>query len=301
MPVESHDNVPKVMRIHLQLSQYPILADTIRERMREEIFRRGIILRDVFEQEAREKAILSQRREGILNPYQEEPADIWGRRLSQIRDYLTDFYFAYNLPHKRFEEIVQQVVLAALAERGVRARPITPSWRPGICSFARPTSTRNLPPEEFARVRHHLEEIKVVLIKAMISDQLAFVRLAKEYLTIDDLKWIRERRIGQGKIGGKAAGLMLAWKILQRTFNQMDGRKPANIVIPESYFIGADAFYDFLAKNELAYFMNQKYKTIDQVENEYPQLQQAYLAGRFPDYVVGRLRDTAGGGRRTSR
>ena len=289
MPVESHDNVPKVMRIHLQLSQYPILADTIRERMREEIFRRGIILRDVFEQEAREKAILSQRREGILNPYQEEPAEIWGRRLSQIRDYLTDFYFAYNLPHKRFEEIVQQVVLQRSPKEEF-ALTYNPELAPWDLLFRQADDYQNLPPEEFARVRHHLEEIKVVLIKAMISDQLAFVRLAKEYLTIEDLKWIRERRIGQGKIGGKAAGLMLAWKILQRTFNQMDGRKPANIVIPESYFIGADAFYDFLAKNELAYFMNQKYKTIDQVESEYPQLQQAYLAGRFPDYVVSRLR-----------
>jgi hypothetical protein len=289
MPVESHDNVPKVMRIHLQLSQYPILADTIRERMREEIFRRGIILRDVFEQEAREKAILSQRREGILNPYQEEPAEIWGRRLSQIRDYLTDFYFAYNLPHKRFEEIVQQVVLQRSPKEEF-ALTYNPELAPWDLLFRQADEYQGLPPEEFARVRHHLEEIKVVLIKAMISDQLAFVRLAKEYLTIDDLKWIRERRIGQGKIGGKAAGLMLAWKILQRTFNQMDGRKQANIVIPESYFIGADAFYDFLAKNDLAYFMNQKYKTIDQVESEYPQLQQAYLAGRFPDYVAGRLR-----------
>ncbi len=289
MPVESHDNVPKVMRIHLQLSQYPILADTIREKMREEIFRRGIILHDVFEEEAREKAILSQRREGILNPYEEEPPEIWGRRLNQIRDYLTDFYFAYNLPHKRFEEIVQLVVL----ERSPKEEfslTYNPELAPWDLLFRQADEYQNLPPDEFARVRHHLEEIKVVLIKAMISDQLAFVRLAKEYLTIADLKWIRERRIGQGKIGGKAAGLMLAWKILLRTFDQMDGRKPANIVIPESYFIGADAFYDFLAKNELAYFMNQKYKTIDQVESEFPQLQQAYLAGRFPDYVVGRLR-----------
>jgi hypothetical protein len=290
MPVESHDNVPKVMRIHLQLSQYPILADTIRERMREEIFRRGIIGRELFEQEAREKAILSQRREGIINPYQEEPAEIWGRRLGQIRDYLTDFYFAYNLPHKRFEEIVQQVVLQR-SPREEFALTYNPELAPWDLLFRQADEYATLPPDQFARVRHHLEEIKVVLIKAMISDQLAFVRLAKEYLTIEDLKWIRGRRIGQGKIGGKAAGMVLAWKILQRTFDQMDGRKPANIVIPESYFIGADAFYDFLAKNELAYYMNQKYKPMDLVEAEYPALQQVYLAGRFPDYVVARLQD----------
>ncbi len=64
MPLESHE-IPKVMRIHLLITQYPILAEIIRERMRQEIFRRGIISRERLEQEAREKAILSQHREGI--------------------------------------------------------------------------------------------------------------------------------------------------------------------------------------------------------------------------------------------
>ena len=289
MPVESHD-IPKVMRIHLLLTQFPILADTIRELMRQEIFRRGIISRDLFEQEAREKAILSQRREGILNPYTEEPAEVWSRRVGQIRDYLTDFYFAYNLPQKRLEQIVQEVLLQRSPKEEI-ALTYNPELAPWDVLFRQADEYQSLPQEEFARVRHHLQEIKVVLIKAMISDQLAFVRLAKEYLSIDDLKWIRGRRIGQGKIGGKAAGLMLAWKILDRTFRQGNGSKPANIVVPESYFIGADVFYEFIAKNELSYFMNQKYKSIDQIDHEFPQLQQAYLAGSYPDYVIGQLRN----------
>ena len=47
--------IPKVTRIYLQLSRYPILADTIRERMRHELFRRGVITRENFEAEAREE------------------------------------------------------------------------------------------------------------------------------------------------------------------------------------------------------------------------------------------------------
>jgi hypothetical protein len=288
MPVESHD-IPKVMRIHLLLTQFPILADTIRERMRQEIFRRGIISRELFEQEAREKAILSQRREGILNPYTEETAEVWGRRLAQIRDYLTDFYFAYNLPQKRLEQLVQEVLLQRSPKEDI-ALTYNPELAPWDLLFRQADEYRTLSADEFERVKHHLQEIRVVLIKAMISDQLAFVRLAKEYLTIDDLKWIRERRIGQGKIGGKAAGLILAWKILERTFKQTQGAPPANIVVPDSYFIGADVFYDYLAKNDLNYYMNQKYKPIAQIAEEYPTLQQAYLAGHFPDYVISRLR-----------
>ena len=47
----------------------------------------------------------------------------------------------------------------------------------------------------------------------MISDQLDFVRIAKNYFTADDFRAIRSRRIGNGKIGGKAAGMLLAQKI----------------------------------------------------------------------------------------
>ena len=289
MPIESHD-IPKVMRIHLRITQYPILANTIRERMRQEIFRRGIISRERFEQEARDKAILSQKREGITNPYVEEPAEIWERRLGQIRDYLTDFYFAYNLPPQRFDEIVRDV----LVQRTQKEEILTynPELAPWDVLFGQAEEYEALPADQQARVRHHLQEIKVVLIKAMISEQLAFVRVAKEYLTVQDLKWIRYRRVGQGKIGGKSAGLILAWKILQQTFaQQREGSPLSQIVLPQSYFIGADVFYEFLALNNLSDFMNQKYKTLSQIEEEYPALREAYAHGVFPEYVTARLRE----------
>lgn len=66
-----------------------------------------------------------------------------------------------------------------------------------------------LPPPEQKKVSHHLEEIKVVLIKGMISDHLDFIRVAKKVFTIADLHSIYHRRIGRGKIGGKAAGMLL--------------------------------------------------------------------------------------------
>ena len=59
-----------------------------------------------------------------------------------------------------------------------------------------------------------LREIKVVLIRTMISDQLAYVNIAKEWFNISDLREIRSRRIGSGKIGGKSAGMLLAKRIL---------------------------------------------------------------------------------------
>ena len=54
--------------------------------------------------------MLSQEREGLHDPLVEESADVWQRRLAHFRDNLTDFYFAHNLPHALFEEIVRDVL-----------------------------------------------------------------------------------------------------------------------------------------------------------------------------------------------
>ncbi|HEX9680903.1 MAG TPA: hypothetical protein VGA32_05575, partial [Anaerolineales bacterium] len=91
---------PKVLTLSLELSQYPILASRVRERMRAELFRRGVIDPEVFEAEVRQKAVESQTREGLLDPYTQEPPDVWQARTAIVRDNLTDFYFAYNLPHE---------------------------------------------------------------------------------------------------------------------------------------------------------------------------------------------------------
>jgi hypothetical protein len=296
MPVESHD-VPKVMRIHLLITQFPIKAPEIRRRMREELYRRGVISKSRLDQEAREKAILSQQREGILNPMTEETQETWERRLGQILDYLTDFYFAYNLPQYAFDQVVELVVGKRKAD-GDFLLTYNPELAPWNLLFQQAEAYEALPPAEFTKVQHHLREIIVVLIKAMISDQLAFVRVAKEYLTIDDLKWIRDQRIGQGKIGGKAAGMVLGAKILQRVLanagqgnggTQKEG--PVRLIVPESYFVGTDVFYEFLAINNLSDYINQKYKPVEQIEKEFPLLEKAHLQGKLPENVVLRLQN----------
>lgn len=280
----------KVWRIYLRISRFPILASTIRERMRQEIFKRGIVDQKRFEEEVKEEAIASQKREGIMNPYTDEPSDVWERRLAIIRDQRTDYYFAYNLPLSRFDEIAREVLRQRRSREEILA--LNPELAPWEWLFQQAEEYEALPPEQRSSVQHHLQEIKVVLIRAMISEQLQFVRVAKEYLDIEDLRWIRAHRIGTGKIGGKAAGLVLAWKILQKTLaHQGAGRETLQLVLPETFFVGADVFYEHQSLNNLAEFMNQKYKPFDQIRAEYPALQEAYLNGRFPEYVVDQLRE----------
>ncbi|MGE5602485.1 MAG: PEP/pyruvate-binding domain-containing protein [Nitrososphaerales archaeon] len=281
--------IPKVHRIHMMLGAYPILGDVMRERMRQELFRRGVISKQRFEDEVRERAVASQRREGVLNPYQDEPADVWERRLQMIRDNLTEFYWAYNLSPQLFEELAREV----LNQRPTAEKALT--FNPEMASmeilFQQMENYTRLPPEEQARARHNMQETKVVLIKALISDELDFVRVAKEYLNYEDLVWIRTHRVGRGKIGGKAAGLVLAWKILQVTLDRFcDTCRQIELVMPETYFVGADVSYEFLEINDLVRYLNQKYKSMDQIEGDYPELQASYAAGRFPPDVIERLR-----------
>jgi hypothetical protein len=281
---------PKVLELVLELKQYPILAGQIRERMRLEIFRRGIITPQAFEQEVRQKALQSQIREGLIDPLAEEPPEAWAQRQAIIRDDLTDFYFAHNCPHVLFEQIVQEVLAPRTPDREIFLT-FNPELAPWAMLFALGEKYESYPPEKQAPVQHHLKEIVVVLSKGMLSDQLDFVGLAREFFTIADLREIRSRRIGRGKIGGKAAGMMLAWKILERLKQDADCELVQNVSIPDSYFIGADVFYDFQALNNMAPYMNQKYKDLDEIRAEYPALRQVYIRGEFPQDVQERLRE----------
>ncbi len=97
------------------------------------------------------------------------------------------------------------------------------------------------PTDQRAAVDHHLQELRVVLLKSMISDQLAFIHIAKRGSPPPISVTMLQHRIGTGKIGGKAAGMLLAYKILQNTAPEI----LEQIVLPRSYFVGADVFYDF--------------------------------------------------------
>lgn len=288
MQIDPH-YMPKVLQLYLEITQYPILADAIRERMRQEIFARGVISPEAFEREVREKAAQSQRREGIVDPLAEEPPEVWQTRLKLIRDQVTDFYFAYNLPHELFEQIVQSLIRERSPSQEV-VISFNPELAPWDILFAQADQYANAPPEKQEIVKPHLREIIVVLIKSMISDQLRFVGLAKELFTIEDLKEIRRRRFGRGKIGGKSAGMLLAWKGLQQLDEEWGPDLRQRVVIPDSHFIGADVFYDFHSLNKLFDFINQKYKSSEEIAADYPRAQELYAQGRFPPDIWQNLK-----------
>lgn len=272
-----------LLSISLALAQYPILADRIRERMRMALFERKITSSTEFEGETRELAIRSQRREGLKDPCNDEPFHLWELRLSRMRDHLTDLKFSQSLSFDLFEDIVN----AVLAEQGLSVRKLMLSMNPEMAPlemvFEQAMTIERLPEEERQRYEARLQESKVVLIRALISDQLRYINIAKEWFNIADLADIRQHKIGNGRIGGKAAGMLLALRILQ---DSPDRDIRACLRKAESYYVGADEMYTFMSVNNLVHWNDQKYKTEADMRADYPQIVADFEAGTFsPDIL----------------
>ncbi|GAB4420053.1 MAG: hypothetical protein Kow002_08190 [Anaerolineales bacterium] len=284
LPTPSSDNV---LNIYLALNQFPILSSRIRARMRHELFSRGIITQEDFESEVRYKAIESQTREGLHNPFGEESTETWERRLMRVRDSLTDFYFAYNLPYADFQKLVQEI----LTERGSSETDFVwfnPELAPQDMLFEQAETIAQMPESERKKLRARLQEIKVVLIRTMISDQLQYIKTARKWFKVSDLVEIRKRKIGGGKVGGKAAGMLLAMRILRETAPK---EVRDSFVYPESFFLGSDVFYNFMSMNGLMIWNGQKYKTEDQMYKDYPLIRSEFSKGQFPPDIVERLQE----------
>jgi len=269
--------IDNVLRIFLALNQYPILSNRIRSRMRRELFARGIITKENLEAEMKKKGIESQKREGLHDPLVEESADVWETRMLRIRDSLTDFYFGHNLPYDEFENLVRQ----ALAERGSVDTEFVwfnPELAPQEMLFEQAEMIENMPAEEREKYKARLKELKVVLIRTLISDQLKYIKIARKWFTVDDLLHVRARKIGGGKVGGKAAGMLLAMRIIQENAPPEVARR---FRLPNSFYLGSDVFYSFLADNNLMHWNGQKYKTTDEMRADYPRLCEEFARGAF--------------------
>jgi hypothetical protein len=145
-----------------------------------------------------------------------------------------------------------------------------------------------LPAAERAPLEHHLTELKVTLIRRLISDHLEYINVAKRWLTVEDLAAIYDHRIGFGRIGGKSAGMVLAGRILEQVG---DEELASHVHVPESYFIGSELMYVFMAMNGLMHWTDQKYKSDRQIREDYPEIRSEFQSGNFPPEALDAFRD----------
>ncbi len=284
---QSNKGLHKELRLVLELDRYPILCDEIRDRMRDEMFRRGVVRPENFEADVRLKAKASQRREGMDPAEGNEVAEIWEKRLRRVRATLTDFYFVHNLPYAAFRSIVLGVLGTGDQDKLLPA--FNAEMAPLEVLFSRGAQLEHEVQTSPGHVEHHLQEVISVLTRSMLSDRLGFVGLARRYLKVVDLKEIARRRIGPGKVGGKAAGLALAWSMLQAPSKSDDLDLKRHVSVPESWYIGADSHYEFVEANAFYDVINQKYKDLEQIRADYDSVRARYLASHVPHDLVRRL------------
>jgi hypothetical protein len=273
----------RLLGIYLALGQYPILRTRIRNRMLDKLFEKGIITQETFEAEVREKAIRSQRREGMLHPFTEEMPEIWELRVGRIRYHLIELMFSEHFSFKEFEVIVNEV----LGEHGINGRDlrlaINPELSPLELVFEQAMTIERLSPQERKTYEARLLESKVVIIRSMISDQLRYINVAKEWFSITDLGEIKRRIIGSGRIGGKSAGMLLAARIIRE---EADESLRASIRTPESFYVGSNEIYTFMSINNLIHWNDQKYKSEAQMRDDYPVIVDEFIKGDFPPGII---------------
>jgi hypothetical protein len=145
------------------------------------------------------------------------------------------------------------------------------------------STIEQLAPEDRLGLEYHLTQLRVTLIRRIVSDQLRYIDIAKQWFTVADLTDIYQHRIGFGRIGGKSAGMLLAGRILNEVAS--DALK-ASIQIPVSFFLGSDLMYIFMSMNGLMHWNDQKYKPEDQIRAEYPRIKEEFIAGKFPPEIL---------------
>jgi len=146
-------------------------------------------------------------------------------------------------------------------------------------------------PGEFEITPYTRQNINVLLIHRLFTDQLDFIDIAKDYADLHDFYDILRRTIfpqnSHGRLGGKSAGLFIAGQILKRYCR--DNPDLGRIRVPKTWYITSDTLQTFLSYNDLEEILEQKYKSIEQIREEYPNIVQIFKNSIFPGEIINWL------------
>ncbi len=147
-----------------------------------------------------------------------------------------------------------------------------------------------IPKGEVYISQEEAEGIRVALIKHYISNQLPFIGLAKNHITIRDIEDILKHclwsRKNPGKLGGKAAGMILAQKILLPILDERDPELEEYIRVPDTWFLNSGVFSEFLDRNNLHQFHTHKYKDRETIEKEFLHIGEKFKFANFAPEVI---------------
>jgi hypothetical protein len=121
----------------------------------------------------------------------------------------------------------------------------------------------------------------------MVGREKRISQLAQNSFSLEDLINIKSKLIGSGYIGGKAAGMLLAQKILakDKSFDWSEYLEPH-----DSFYIGSDVFYSYIVENGW-WKLLMKQKTKEGYFEIAPEMKENLLRGKFPDQARERFQE----------
>jgi hypothetical protein len=128
---------------------------------------------------------------------------------------------------------------------------------------------------------------RAALVRRLLTDQLDFISVAKRFIRVREFGDVLDHIIPtdgkSGRLGGKAAGLILANAILRRA--QRRGWYEGRFEVPTSYFLPSNGILEFIEHNGLEELINVKYKTSEEIRQEYPLVERLFKSGEFPETI----------------
>lgn len=171
----------------------------------------------------------------------------------------------------------------SVAAHGTSARPVRSSIAPWDSVYARLMQYQESG-SQVGEGSPELKPLKEELLRMLVGADPHFFELANAHFGVRDLLGIRDRVIGSGRIGGKAAGMLLARRIL---VDQADSDFTAVLEDHDSFFIGSDVFFTFLVNNDLFRLRLQvAHSPETALPFSFEEIEERFLQGVFPDEIM---------------
>ena len=265
----------KVYQLFKKKALYPGLISLIDAVFMDVLEQKGIISREQIYDQAAEEL----RKEGLLDSEE---------NLRTYVEALTDYHISKHLSCGEVENYINlarkkeksQTLSMVVNRDQATSMEIYKALRE-FCDI--PMGEVYISPEEAIGIR-------VALISRFISSQLPFITLAKNHITIRDMDlilrkslWSRKR---PGRLGGKAAGMILALKILLPLLEKHESELEEYIRVPDTWYLNSGVFSEFLDRNNLYLFHTYKYKEREEIEKEFQHIEEKFRHAAFSPEVV---------------
>jgi hypothetical protein len=260
----------------------PGLAARVCRRLLMDLQRKGLVDFDALDDEITEALKLGGSRP-VPDPNRPKP-----QRTSDSRRAMYELALEYAERHLEPEEISATILLVEkrmLAHEGARLAedPDTPleELRNKIHEFL------DFAPGEAVAPPEDVIGTRAALVRRLLTDQLDFISVAKEFIRVADFGEVLDHIIPtdgrHGRLGGKSAGLILANSILKQA--KYDGRLDTDYSVPTSHFLPSHGILEFIEYNGLEEVINVKYKTSEEVAEEFPLMERLFKSGTFPPTI----------------